>query len=74
MRLGVSAYGKHLFGKVRIPGSEEALFVHFRAFIPGGPETATFHCIRMEEVEQQDGSKVFKAIFEDADPLCWFDE
>jgi hypothetical protein len=45
----------------------------FRAFIGGGAETAKLHCIHMEEIENDDGSKTFKAIFFQNDSLNWFD-
>jgi hypothetical protein len=45
----------------------------FRAFIPGDAETATLHCIRLQETEMPDGDKVFKAIFSQDDKLEWFD-
>jgi len=45
----------------------------FRAFIPGDAETATLHCIRLQEIEKPDGDKVFKAIFSQDDKLEWFD-
>lgn len=31
------------------------------------------HCIHTEEIEKADGTKTFKAIFSDDDPLEWFD-
>lgn len=49
-------------------------YFHFRAFIPGGAETARFHCIQMQQIDQPDGEKTFKAIFFQNDPLEWFDE
>jgi len=45
----------------------------FRAFIPGGAETAKLHCIHMEEIEGEEAEKTFKAIFFQNDPLEWFD-
>lgn len=45
----------------------------FRAFIPGEAETAKLHCIHMEEIDNEDGSKQFKAIYFQNDPLEWFD-
>jgi hypothetical protein len=45
----------------------------FRAFIPGEAETAKLHCIHMEEIENEDETKTFKAIFFQSDPLEWFD-
>lgn len=46
----------------------------FRAFIPGGAETAKLHCIHMAEIEGKDGEKTFKAIWGPDDKLEWFDE
>jgi len=83
VRLATSAYGLHLIGKVLIPESDSShsypekagdLYFHFRAFIPGGAETATLHSIRMDETEHPDGDKTFKAVFFQNDPLEWFDE
>jgi len=79
VRLATSAYGLHLFGKVLLPDSDahafptkpSAAYFMFRAFVAG--ETVKLHCIHMEEVEQPDGSKTFKAIFSQNDPLEWFD-
>jgi hypothetical protein len=45
----------------------------FRAFIPGDAETATLHCIRMDEIDHEDGNKTFRAIYSQEDPLVWFD-
>jgi hypothetical protein len=45
----------------------------FRAFIPGEAETAKLHCIHMEEIENDDETKTFKAIFFQNDPIEWFD-
>lgn len=49
-------------------------YFHFRAFIPGGSETAKLHCIQMQQIDHDDGEKTFKAIFFQNDPLEWFDE
>jgi hypothetical protein len=46
----------------------------FRAFIPSEAKSARLHCIHMEEIEHEDGTKTFKAIFFQNDPLEWFDE
>jgi hypothetical protein len=45
----------------------------FRAFIAGGAETAKLHCIHMEEIDNDDGSKTFRAIYFQNDPLEWFE-
>lgn len=71
VRVATSAYGLHLFGKVKLPESQGKANFHFRAFVGG--ETAKLHCIHTEEIEQADGTKSFKAIFSEGDPLEWFD-
>jgi len=82
VRLATSAYGKHLFGKVLLPESDPThsypskgsdCYFMFRAFIGGGAETAKLHGIHMEEIENDDGSKTFKAIFFGHDKIEWFD-
>ena len=49
-------------------------YFHFRAFVPGGAETARLHCIQMQQIDETDGNKNFKSIFSKNDPLEWFDE
>ncbi|PQE17577.1 hypothetical protein CJF30_00009573 [Rutstroemia sp. NJR-2017a BBW] len=74
VRIATSAYGLHLFGKVLLPESDNKYFM-FRAFIPGNPEEAKFHCIHMEETDVGGvEGKYFRAIFEEEDRLEWFDE
>jgi len=48
VRVAVSAYGLHLFGKVRIPSlpDEGPAYIHFRAFTGGPDDQATLHSIR----------------------------
>jgi hypothetical protein len=47
----------------------------FRAFVPGNPQEAKFHCIHMEETDVGGvEGKYFRAIFEEEDRLEWFDE
>jgi hypothetical protein len=48
VRVAVSAYGVHLFGKVRIPAMPDdgPAYIHFRAFTGGPDDTATLHSIR----------------------------
>ncbi|KAI0025440.1 hypothetical protein F4780DRAFT_330145 [Xylariomycetidae sp. FL0641] len=85
VRVGMSAYGLHLFGKVRIPAmpADGPAYVHFRAFISGedepekdpdgdGKAAATLHSIHTEEREEPDGDKKFRAIFTKDDELEWF--
>jgi len=71
VRIAKSAYGLHLLGKVELPESNDKAFFHFRAFVGG--DTVKLHCIHTEEIEQADGTKVFRAIFSQDDPLEWFD-
>jgi len=71
VRVAKSAYGLHLLGKVKLPESHDKAFFHFRAFVGG--DTVKLHCIHTEEIEEADGSKTFKAIFSQNDPLEWFD-
>ncbi|KAH8808380.1 hypothetical protein F5884DRAFT_792005 [Xylogone sp. PMI_703] len=72
VRTANTAYGMHLFGKVLIPDSHlHSAYFMFRAFISG--EAPKLHSIRMDEIEEPDGGKSFKAIFSAQDPLEWFD-
>ncbi|KAI8167675.1 hypothetical protein K4K49_002667 [Colletotrichum sp. SAR 10_70] len=76
VRVAVSAYGVHLFGKIRIPAMSDSgpAYIHFRAFdVPGGDEPAKLHSIHTEEKEHSDGGKTYRAIFTKNDPLEWFD-
>lgn len=49
VRVAASAYGLHVFGKVRIPAlsNEGPAYVHFRAFTLGPDDQASLHAIRM---------------------------
>jgi len=78
VRVAKSAYGLHLFGKLLLPDSEGrraspqgGAYVHFRVFVAG--DTTKLHSIQTEEIENADGTKTFKAIFSQNDPLRWFD-
>ncbi|KAK3695222.1 hypothetical protein B0T22DRAFT_438245 [Podospora appendiculata] len=75
VRVAVSAYGLHLFGKVRIPALSEPgpAYIHFRAFTGGPYDEPKLHCIHTEEKDEADGGKTFRAIFREDDPLEWFD-
>ncbi|KAL2128510.1 hypothetical protein VTI74DRAFT_9096 [Chaetomium olivicolor] len=75
VRVAVSAYGLHLFGKVRIPAlpEEGPAYIHFRAFTGGPEDQATLHSIHTEDKEGPDGGHTFRAIFTKDDPLEWFD-
>ncbi|KAM7182671.1 hypothetical protein V8F33_014119 [Rhypophila sp. PSN 637] len=75
VRVATSAYGIHLFGKVRIPAMPESgpAYIHLRIFTGGPDAEARLHSIHTEEKEQPDGGKTFRAIFTKNDPLEWFD-
>ncbi|KAF9869431.1 hypothetical protein CkaCkLH20_13093 [Colletotrichum karsti] len=75
VRVAVSAYGVHLFGKVRIPALPESgpAYIHIRVFDVPGDEPAKLHSIHTEETEHPDGDKTYRAIFTDSDELEWFD-
>lgn len=75
VRVAASAYGIHLFGKLRIPAmpADGPCYVHFRAFSEGPDSEARFHCIHTEEKEEAGGGKTFRAIFTKNDALDWFD-
>ncbi|KAI1339552.1 hypothetical protein F5Y15DRAFT_76298 [Xylariaceae sp. FL0016] len=75
VRTATSAYGLHLFGKVRIPALPESgpAYIHVRVFIGGGGEPPKLHAIHSEETEEADGNKKYRAIFTKDDALEWFD-
>ncbi|KAK4648731.1 uncharacterized protein QC761_112810 [Podospora bellae-mahoneyi] len=75
VRVAVSAYGIHIFGKVRIPAlpDDGPAYIHFRAFIGGPDDEAKLHSIHTEDKEEPDGGHTFRAIFTKNDPLEWFD-
>ncbi|KAI5862664.1 hypothetical protein GGS23DRAFT_86257 [Durotheca rogersii] len=85
VRVGASAYGVHLFGKVRIPAAgDPPAYLHFRAFVGGDghdrPGVATLHAIHTEErLVPADGDgdapadRRYRAVFTRDDPLEWFD-
>ncbi|KAH9887791.1 hypothetical protein F4778DRAFT_419469 [Xylariomycetidae sp. FL2044] len=85
VRVAGSAYGLHLFGKVRLPAMPDTgsgpAYVHFRVHVPvpggGGEEEAPappkLHCVHTEETEEPDGGKKYRAIFTRDDALEWFD-
>ncbi|KAF2733409.1 hypothetical protein EJ04DRAFT_577614 [Polyplosphaeria fusca] len=81
VRAGETAYGLHLFGKVRIPDLEDG-YIHIRVFISAKEGTdgttedervAKLHSIHTEEVVKQNGDHVYRAIFGPEDPLEWFE-
>ncbi|KAG7292328.1 hypothetical protein NEMBOFW57_002363 [Staphylotrichum longicolle] len=75
VRVATSAYGLHLFGKVRIPSlpDEGPAYIHFRAFTGGPDDQAALHSIHTEDKEGPDGGHAFRAIFTKDDTLEWFD-
>ncbi|KAB5579970.1 hypothetical protein GE09DRAFT_421187 [Coniochaeta sp. 2T2.1] len=75
VRVGTSAYGIHVFGKVRIPAMPEdgPAFLHIRIYSAGPGEEAKLHCIHTEEKEEQGGDIKYRAVFTKDDELEWFD-
>ncbi|RGP73635.1 hypothetical protein FLONG3_6285 [Fusarium longipes] len=76
VRAATSAYGVHLFGKLRIPAMPDPsgpAYIHFRVFIGGGDEPPKLHCIHTEEREDSSGGKTYRAVFTNDDELEWFD-
>ncbi|KAF2020651.1 hypothetical protein BU24DRAFT_445838 [Aaosphaeria arxii CBS 175.79] len=81
VRVANSAYGLHLFGKVKIPAVDNA-YIHIRIFGSAKENTDgsspdereyKLHSIHTEEVVKDDGDHVFRAIFGKNDALEWFD-
>ena len=81
VRVATSAYGLHLFGKVKLPAADDA-YIHIRVF--GSAKEGTdgsrpeereynLHSIHTEEVTKADGDRVYRAVFGKADALEWFD-
>lgn len=76
VRAATSAYGIHLFGKLRIPAMPDPsgpAYIHFRVFIGGGDEPPKLHSIHTEEREDSSGGKTYRAVFTKNDELEWFD-
>jgi hypothetical protein len=75
VRVGTSAYGIHIFGKVRLPAMPDSgpAYIHIRLYSPGSGDEAKLHCIHTEEKEEAGGGIKFRAIFNKDDPLEWFD-
>ncbi|KAI8630399.1 hypothetical protein F5Y19DRAFT_474182 [Xylariaceae sp. FL1651] len=73
VRVAQSAYGIHVFGKVRIPAMPDngPAYLHVRVFVSDEP--AKLHSIHTEEREEPDGGKKYRAIFTKDDELEWFD-
>lgn len=81
MRVANSAYGLHLFCKVRLPALDDG-YIHVRLF--GCPKEGTdgseleerewsLHSIHTEEVVKGDGDRVYRAVFGERDELAWFE-
>lgn len=81
VRVAISAYGLHLFGKIKVPAVDNG-YIHVRVF--GSPKDDTdgssadereysLHSIHTEEVIKEDGDRVYRAIFGRNDELEWFD-
>jgi hypothetical protein len=81
VRVANSAYGLHLFGKVRLPAVQDA-YIHVRIF--GSAKEGTdgsdvdereykLHSVHTEEVVKSDGDHVFRAILNEKDALEWFE-
>ncbi|KAK4143301.1 uncharacterized protein C8A04DRAFT_12569, partial [Dichotomopilus funicola] len=75
VRVAVSTYGLHLFGKVRIPALDRVgpSYIHFRAFTGGPDERATLHSIHTEDKQDPSGGHTYRAVFTENDRLEWFD-
>jgi hypothetical protein len=81
VRAGETAYGLHLFAKVKIPALDNG-YIHVRIFVSAKDGTdgsdlderkAKIHSIHTEEVVKDDGDRVYRAIFGKSDPLEWFE-
>lgn len=81
VRVAVTAYGLHLFGKVKIPALDNG-YIHVRIFgsAKEGTDGSTsdeiehkVHSIHTEEVVKEDGDRKYRAIFGKNDALEWFE-
>ncbi|EMD68106.1 hypothetical protein GGP41_001677 [Bipolaris sorokiniana] len=81
VRAATSAYGIHLFGKVKLPALDDG-YIHIRIF--GAAKEGTdgssaeervysLHSIHTEEMVKEDGDRVYRAVFGKEDALEWFD-
>ncbi|KAJ4381540.1 hypothetical protein N0V86_002900 [Didymella sp. IMI 355093] len=81
VRVAISAYGLHLFGKIKLPAVDNG-YIYVRVF--GSPKDGidgssadereySLHSIHTEEVIKEDGDRVYRAIFGRNDKLEWFD-
>ncbi|EMD93436.1 hypothetical protein COCC4DRAFT_31187 [Bipolaris maydis ATCC 48331] len=87
VRVATSAYGIHLFGKVKLRALDDGDdngggYIHIRIF--GAAKEGTdgssadervysLHSIHTEEVVKEDGDRVYRAVFGKEDALEWFD-
>ncbi|KAJ4424775.1 hypothetical protein N0V82_000494 [Gnomoniopsis sp. IMI 355080] len=77
VRIGTSAYGTHIFGRVKIPALPDngPCYVFFRLCDKGKDEEATFHSFHTEESpDKENGGFKYRAIYTKNDPLEWFNE
>lgn len=77
VRVAPSAYGVHIFGRVRIPAlpADGPCYVFFRLCDKGKDEEATFHSFHTEEApDEANGGFKYRAIFTKDDPIEWFNE
>ena len=83
MRVATSAYGLHLFAKVKLRCvADDDRYIHVRIFGAAregtdgsSPEERVYslHSIHTEEVVREDGDRVYRAVFGKEDALEWFD-
>lgn len=77
VRVGTSAYGYHLFGRVRIPALSEdgPCYIFFRLFDTGKDAEAQFHSFHTEQAKDEvNGGFKYRAVFTKDDKLEWFNE
>lgn len=77
VRVGTSAYGYHLFGRVKIPAMPEdgPCYIFFRLFDTGKDAEAEFHSFHTEQaVDEVNGGFKYRAVFGKEDKLEWFNE
>lgn len=77
VRVGPSAYGVHIFGRVRIPAlpTDGPCYIFFRLCDKGKNEEATFHSFHTEQSpDEANGGFKYRAVFTKDDPIEWFDE
>lgn len=77
VRVGTSAYGYHLFGRVRIPAlpKDGPCYIFLRLFDTGKDAEAEFHSFHTEQaVDEVNGGFKYRAVFTKEDKLEWFNE